>query len=77
MFNTLFGHVCFPVSSEKTVATSYWWTEGGFERVIGRRGFHALVPLGEVEKRPLEPLLIAFLLPEENDWILLGVDSPH
>ena len=41
-----------PVSAERTEATSYWWTEGEFGGVIGRRGFHALVSYCGVENDP-------------------------
>ena len=34
-----------PISSERTETTSYWWTDGGFGGVIGKRGFHALSPV--------------------------------
>ena len=41
------------------------------------RGFHALVPLYEVEKGPMAPLLLDFPLPGENDGYCLEWIDPN
>ena len=70
------GFVCQSFLKERRQPPTGGLREALEESLGGGEGFHALVP-GVGSKTTLEPLLLDFPLPGENDGYCLEWNDPH